>query len=176
LLKAAAKGELPLQEAAEKVGAEIASRAAVEANPEGLAYVKQALADAKKTAILSLAAVARAYGEKASEEQEVMGLVAEMLMEVYALESALLRTEKLMASRGEERSRTPVDITRAYASDAADRVASSARQLVAALEGSGEAEHLASAVMKLAPQRPINTIAARRRIADAVIEAGRYPW
>jgi hypothetical protein len=47
---------------------------------------------------------------------------------------------------------------------------------VAALEGSGEAEHLASAVMKLAPQRPINTIAARRRIADAVIEAGRYPW
>jgi hypothetical protein len=85
----------------------------------------------------------------------------------------LLRVEKLIANKGEDACQTAIDIVRAYASDAADRVAISARNLAAALD---EPEKLEGAFERLAPQRPINAIQARRNIADSMIEAGRYLW
>ena len=100
--------------------------------------------------------------------------IADIIIEVYALESALLRTEKLLAARNEHDCVTPVDITRVYASDAADRMEHSARQVVAALSDGDEAESLFAGVRRLAAHTTFNTVAARRRIADSVIKAGRY--
>jgi alkylation response protein AidB-like acyl-CoA dehydrogenase len=177
LLKSAAKGELPLKSAADKVLAEVTYRTEVEAEPAaGLTYVQHALGEAKRTAILCLAAAARQYGDKISEEQEILGLLADILMEVYAVESVSLRTEKLAAQRGAELARIPVDLSRVYTSDAADRIAVGARNLIAALGDDDEADARWNAIQRLAPSQPINTVAARRRIADAVTEAGRYLW
>ena len=85
--------------------------------------------------------------------------------------------EKLLAARGEPGEHdwtTPVDITRVYASDAADRMEHSARQVVAALADNVEAGSLFEGVRRLASYATFNTVAARRRIADSVIKAGRY--
>jgi len=129
---------------------------------------------AKRLVIFMLGRAKKVYGDALAGEQEVLGHVADIAMEVYALESAILRTEKFVAARGETESAIPVDITRVYASDAADRMEHSAKQIVAALAKDGEANSLLDAVRGLTRYLTCNTIAARRRIADSVIKAGRY--
>jgi alkylation response protein AidB-like acyl-CoA dehydrogenase len=172
LLKSALKSELA--PGAERIRADLDSFSESK-NTGGFDYAGVLLDHAKRTAILSLDAVSRQYGDKISEEQESLGLAADMLIEVYAIESTLLRTQKLIAGRGAEQCQLQADLTLTYASDAADRVTLHARNLAAALDGD-EAESLLSAVTRLAPQAPINAVAARRRIAEAMIEAGRYLW
>jgi butyryl-CoA dehydrogenase len=132
------------------------------------------LTRAKRLVVFTLGRARDTYGDALAREQEVLAHIADITIEVYALESALLRTEKLVAARGEHDCATPVDITRVYASDAADRMEHSARQVVAALADNGEAGSLFAGVRRLASHRTFNTVAARRRIADSVIKAGRY--
>jgi alkylation response protein AidB-like acyl-CoA dehydrogenase len=132
------------------------------------------LARAKLLVAFTLGRARGVYGDGLTTEQEVLAHIADIIIEVYALESALLRTEKLLAARGEHNCATPVDITRVYASDAADRMEHSARQVVAALSDGDEAESLFAGVRRLAAHTTFNTVAARRRIADSVIKAGRY--
>jgi butyryl-CoA dehydrogenase len=135
---------------------------------------RELLARTKRLVALTLGRAQGMYGDALGSEQEVLGHIADIIIEVYAFESALLRTEKLIATRGEDDCATPVDITRVYASDAADRMEHSARQVVAALAEGGEAGSLFAAVRRLTSHVTFNTVAARRRIADSVIRAGRY--
>ncbi|MET0647098.1 MAG: acyl-CoA dehydrogenase family protein [Pyrinomonadaceae bacterium] len=132
------------------------------------------LARAKRLVVFTLGLAKETYSERLSEAQEVLGHVADIISEVYALESALLRTEKLVTARGEAAAAVPIDIARVYASDAADRMEHSAKQVVAALTDGGDAAQLLEGVRRLTRHAPPNSVAARRRIADAVIRAGRY--
>jgi alkylation response protein AidB-like acyl-CoA dehydrogenase len=130
---------------------------------------------AKRIAIAALGYAADAYRDDLKDEQEILGQIADMLMEIYASESAIGRAEKLAANGPTERSRLPVDIARIYANDAADRVAVSAKRVVAALTARGaRIGDLGEAVARVAARPGIDTIAARRLVADAVINAGRY--
>ena len=103
------------------------------------------------------------YGETLSKEQEVLGHISDVIIEIYALESAVLRTKKLIASRSEVACSTQIDVTRVYASDAADRMVHSVKQVESEIE-----ESLPVVLSGL------NPIKMRRRIADDVIRAGRY--
>ncbi len=132
------------------------------------------LARAKRLVIFTLSRAQAVCGDALAEEQEVLGHIADIVTEVYALESALLRTEKLIASRSNSDCATALDITRVYASDAADRIEHSAKQVVVALANAGDADTLLDRVRRLTSHKTFNTIAAHRRIADAVIKAGRY--
>ena len=135
---------------------------------------RELLARAKRLVTFTLGRALARYGDALASEQEVLGHIADITIEVYALESALLRTEKLTATRSELECATPVDITRVYASDAADRMEHSAKQVVATLADGDEAGPLFDGVRQLASHATFNTVAARRRIADSVIKAGRY--
>jgi hypothetical protein len=170
LLKGPAKENLPNPE---ETISDILDRTMIEIGIDGLNYVRRTLAIVKEAARLALAALQHSCGDKISEEQEAVALAADIVIEAYAIESALLRAEKLVASKGEESCKAAIDMARVYTSDAADRAALSARNLAAALS---RPEKLYSAFERLAPQTPINTIQARRGIADAMIEAGRYLW
>jgi alkylation response protein AidB-like acyl-CoA dehydrogenase len=170
LLKGAAKENLPN---AEETISDILDRTMTETSVDGLNYVRGAMARVKETARLALSAAQYNYDGKLSEEQETVALTADIVIEAYAVESALLRVEKMIASRGEESCKAAIDMARVYASDAADRAALSARGLAATLS---KPEKLYAAFERLAPQSPINTIQARRNVADAMIEAGRYLW
>jgi alkylation response protein AidB-like acyl-CoA dehydrogenase len=132
------------------------------------------LARAKRLVIFTLGRAKATYGDALASEQEVMGHIADIIIEVYALESAILRAEKLIKAKGEPASATPVDITRVYASDAADRMEHSAKQVLAALAEATEADSLPDSVRRLTRHTPYNTVAARRRISDAIVRAGRY--
>jgi alkylation response protein AidB-like acyl-CoA dehydrogenase len=170
LLKGNSKENLPqLEEAI----SEILDRTQIDVGDEGLPSVMRILAVVKETARLALAAASQTYKENLTEQQEILGLVADIVIEAYAIESTLLRTEKLVASRSSDQYRVPIEMTRVYTNDSVDRVWYSARNLAGAVK---DTENLWKAFDWLGPQRPIDTITARRNIADAMIEAGRYPF
>jgi alkylation response protein AidB-like acyl-CoA dehydrogenase len=134
------------------------------------------LAEAKRLVVAALGYATDTYGEGLKDEQELLGHAADMIIEIYAMDSAVARAEKLFG-RDAGRSRIAVDIGKLYVNDATDRIALSAKRIVAALSARGVAvADLAEAVGRGAARPSIDTIAARRAVADAVIGAGRYPF
>ena len=114
------------------------------------------------------------FGESLTNEQELLGFVADMIIELYAVESGVLRTEKLLLNRDKESCAVPIDITRVYAIDAFDRLQHAAKQAVNAMVDDSEYGALISDIRSLSDQPPFDAVAARRRIADSVIRSGRY--
>jgi alkylation response protein AidB-like acyl-CoA dehydrogenase len=130
---------------------------------------------AKRLAVGLLGTAASAYGPEFKDAQEVQAQIADIIMEVYAIESGLARAER-MASKGDSRASLAADAARVYEGDAADRIAAASKQVVAALTAQGADTSLASTVQQLTAYTPVDPIAARRRIADAVIAAGKHPF
>jgi alkylation response protein AidB-like acyl-CoA dehydrogenase len=131
------------------------------------------LGNIKRLAIAALATATETYGQAVRDEQEVLAHVANIVIEVYAIESALARADKLA---GHTRGELAEDIARVYASDAADRVLHAAKQIVNVLDArAGGSDALRTAVGEVATHRGTDTIGARRRIGDAAVAGGRYP-
>ncbi|MCI0487725.1 MAG: acyl-CoA dehydrogenase family protein [Blastocatellia bacterium] len=173
LLRRAKNGELSLFEAANRLreGAKAFSDT-LKLNPATLALSSELkmLASAKAMTLASIDSIARTYGDGAREEQEALALVADMVMDVYALESALLRTARLTSERGDERSSVQTAITRVFAREASARVERAARMVATETED-GEGMEV---IDRVTYHAPIKSIAARRLVADRIIEAGRY--
>ncbi len=129
---------------------------------------------AKNLVIATLKAANAAFGKGLKAEQEVMGHISDLACETYALESTILRTGKMIAAKGEADCAVPIDMTRVFASDAADRLAHSAKQVVAAVEDKAETRSLVRLIETIATRPSCDTVRARRRIADVIIGAGRY--
>jgi alkylation response protein AidB-like acyl-CoA dehydrogenase len=138
-----------------------------------LAAERELVGRLKQLSIALLGHASAALGDRLKDEQEVLGHIADVIIETYAAESGIARAEKMQA-RGDGRAPIALDIARVYASDAADRVAVAARPVVAALAARGVDSSLAAIVPRFAADAAVDVIAARRRIADSVIEAGRY--
>jgi alkylation response protein AidB-like acyl-CoA dehydrogenase len=113
------------------------------------------------------------YGKSFSSEQEVAARLADMAIEVYALESAILRADKITA-RGSGLAELATDMVRVFASDSVDRLFHSAKNALSAI-AAPDAGTAIERVHTLLHHAPVDTIAARRRIAGAILEAGRYP-
>jgi alkylation response protein AidB-like acyl-CoA dehydrogenase len=137
---------------------------------------RQALADVKRLAQAALATAPQAFGPAIRDQQEVLAHAADIIIECYAIESALGRAEK-MTARGSERAGIAEDIARVYTSDALDRVAHAGKQIVNALAGQGAAlDALSAAVSRVREHPGVDTVGARRRIGDAAIGRTRYPF
>jgi len=137
---------------------------------------RQALAEVKRLARTALAGAAQAFGAAVRDQQEVLGHAADIVIECYAIESAVGRAVKLTA-RGSERAAIAADVARVYTSDAMDRVAHAGKQIVNALAGQSEAlESLRAAVARVREHPGTDTVGARRRIGDAAIGQSRYPF
>ena len=133
------------------------------------------LAAAKRLARVLLGDAAAAFGHTAKDEQELLAHVSNIVIDIYAIESGLARTEKI-AARGSELAPVAVDSVRVFASDAADRIAHAAKQVARALAGAGRNSSTAELAATVAAHPGVDTVAARRRIADAVIRVGRHPF
>ncbi len=139
-----------------------------------LAPEREYVSRLKRLSIALLGSAAAAYGDTLKDEQEVLAQIADVVIEAYATESAIARAEK-MASSGDGRASLAADIAAVYTNDASDRVAAAARQIVAALHTRTRDHALGAGVQPLVAYAGIDAIPARRRIADAVIAAGKYP-
>jgi alkylation response protein AidB-like acyl-CoA dehydrogenase len=133
------------------------------------------LGRAKRLALVLLADAATAFGSAVKDQQELLAHVSNIVIDVYAIESGLARTEKIAARDG-ELAPLAVDAVRVFASDAADRIAHAARQVVRALVGAGRSSAAGESIAAVNGYPGVDTVAARRRIAEAVICAGRHPF
>jgi len=173
LLRRAAAGELPLFEAATTaVELGLSAGDTLNQNRASVAFSDELvlMQAAKAMTLASIGAANRAYGDGARNEQEVIAHIADMVMAVYAMESALLRTQRVLTDRGLDAIHVQADITRVFTRDAASQVERAAR----AVASETEDEKCLAAIDEFARRDPMKSIAARRRIADAVIQAGRY--
>lgn len=173
LLRKGMKGELPLLAAAQKVMGDVLS--AAQPVDEGLPLgLEKSLVDrAKKISLLFAGVAAQKLGNKLAEEQEILGNLADAIIEIFAMESVVLRTEKALAREG-ERAQVKAKMARLYCYEAFQRVESLARETLAAVEQGDTLRTQLSAVKKLARVNPVNTIGLQRDIADRVIADGRY--
>jgi len=134
-----------------------------------------ALAHVKRLARGSLGAIAHVFGPHARDQQELLGHAANIIIDGYAIESALGRAEKINARRG-DRAAIALDVARVYACDAVDRCAHAGKQILNALGTREGVDRLPSIVARVNEHPGIDSVAARRRIADAAIAHSRYPF
>ena len=170
------QGGLPLFDKATALMGEVGSPAAAPASEDGfLGAESRMLAGAKKVALMCLGLAAQRFGTELTEQQEVLGHFADIAMETYALESALLRTKKKAGTRGAEASRLPAAAVSCFAQDALDRVEVSARRLLSALADGEPLRTYVSALRQFTKRDLANTVALRRQVAEATVEHGGYP-
>ena len=111
-----------------------------------------------------------------ADQQEILMGVADIIMDAYAMESAILRTQKLAASQGANASERFLDMTRVFCNDAVERIEAHAKNTLAAMADGDELRTLLAALRRFTKMTPINTVAARQRIANAMIEANKYVY
>jgi alkylation response protein AidB-like acyl-CoA dehydrogenase len=177
LLKRAMGGQLPLIPAAMKLAEEILAGPSFEDAPEGvLAEEARVVANAKKMFLQAAGGAVQKFREKLADEQELLGALANMVMEIYAMESSMLRAQKAAMTRGEAAAQTMIDAARVFISDAAERAEHEAKRAIAAVH-EGDMLTTQMAVLKRFGKRaPVDTIALRRRVAAAVQSQDRYPF
>jgi alkylation response protein AidB-like acyl-CoA dehydrogenase len=177
LMKRAMSGALPLIPAAMKLQDEVLAGPSFQEVTQGvLAEEMRTIANCRNIFLQAAGGAVQKFREKLADEQELMGALANIVMEIYAMESVLLRAQKSAASRGAEAASTMIDAARVLIHDAGGRVEEEARRALGAVhEGDVLATQMA-VLKRFAKRAPVNTIGLRRNVAAAVQSADRYPF
>jgi hypothetical protein len=161
LLKRAARGQLPLVAAQKVLGEILSGPSAAECDDPELRLVR----NARKIALLSVGLAWQKFQTDLDKQQEVLMGIADTMMEVFAMESALLRSRK---------TGTGADLCAVLLHDAMARVEVSARTVLAACSAGDSLRTNMAVLRRFAKYEPVDSIALRRRIADRLLSAGRY--
>ena len=168
LLKRAQRGQLPLVEAVKKLQAEILAGPAIGTTGDENTRL---VANAKKTALFALGIAYQKFMNGLEDQQEVLASITDIAMNAFAMESVLLRTQKLASQRKGE---VAADMCSVFLREAMEVVESAARNVLAA-SSDGDALRTNLAVLKRFTKfEPVNAIAARQRIAERLLAADRY--
>jgi alkylation response protein AidB-like acyl-CoA dehydrogenase len=175
LMKRALAGKLPLLAAIKQIMDEVMSPGVAAEEREGpLAAERKILAQAKKLALFAAGSASQRYMQTLADQQEVMGALADCIIEVYAMESCILRAEKLVASQGESTAKAAILMAQLYSSKAMQTVELSARKVIAAAAEGDMLRTQMAMLRRLAKYDPADTVALGRQIAGVVLEAGGY--
>jgi alkylation response protein AidB-like acyl-CoA dehydrogenase len=175
LLKRAMSGQLPLMPAIKKLMDEVLSGPSVGEEIEGaLADERKLVAQAKKLGLFAAGAATQKYMQTIQDQQEVMGAIADMTIEIYAMESAVLRTQKMVEQKGETAAALPIAMTRVYMTQALEKVEAAAKKVIADVAEGDMLKTQLAILRRLAKYEPFNTIGLRRQIAQKTIEQGKY--
>src|SRR5438874_8265397 len=176
LMKRAMSGQLALIPAAMKLADEILAGPSFEEALEGvLASESRVVANSKKMFLQAAGGAVQKFREKLADEQELIGALSNIVMEIYAMESSLLRAQKAAAAKGESASQTMIDTARVFINDAAERVEREARRAIAAIHEGDMLTTQMAVLKRFAKRAPVGTIALRRRVAASVQAQDRYP-
>lgn len=178
LMKSALSGNLALLPAAQALMDEILSPSLPDFDDEDevLAVEQRMAGNAKKVALMTLGTAAQKYMMKLADQQEILMGVADIIMDTYAMESAILRARKLAAAQGEQAAARYLDMTRVFCNDAIGRIEANAKNTLAAMAEGDELRTLLAALRRFTKHTPMNTVAARQAIAGVLIEANRYAY
>src|SRR5437879_7500071 len=178
LMKAALSGRLALLPAAQALMDEILSpsMASFDTDESLLATELKLAQNAKKVALMTLGTAAQKFMMGLAEQQEILMGVADIIMDAYTMESAILRPAECASARAENSAARYIDMTRVFCNDAVERIEMEAKTTLAAMAEGDGLRTLLAALRRFTKMTPINTVAARQRVAGAMIEANRYVY
>ncbi len=178
LMKSAMTGRLALLPAAQALMDEVLSPqiGGLDDDETLLATEEKLAKNAKKVALMTLGTAAQKYMMKLGDQQEILMGIADVIMDTYAMETAILRARKLAASQGEKAAESYVEMTRVFCNDAIGRIEASAKNTLAGMSEGDELRTLLAALRRFTKLSPMNTIAAKQKIADEMIVANRYVY
>ncbi|HUY82201.1 MAG TPA: acyl-CoA dehydrogenase family protein [Acidobacteriaceae bacterium] len=177
VMKRAMTGQLPLLPAIKSLMDELLAPTSLSSDENAddpLVREARMLANGKKLFLFAAGAASQKYMAGLADEQEIMAALADMIMEIYALDSALVRARKL-TSGGGAKAELVREMAQLYAETAFLEVESRARKIVAAVAEGDTLRTQLAIVRRLAKHEPANSIALNRKVARAAIEKGRYP-
>jgi hypothetical protein len=139
-----------------------------------LAAERSIIANAKKIALFTSGSASQKYMQAIGEQQEILGALADILIETYVSESTVLRTQKLVQSQGEAAAALAIAYTQLYLSEAMNRIEASAKRVIAAVSEGDMLRTQMAILRRLVKYEPFNTIGLTQQVAGKVIDAGKY--
>ncbi|MDP5168755.1 MAG: acyl-CoA dehydrogenase family protein [Bacteroidia bacterium] len=177
VMKRALKGELNLMGPAQAVQKEMMGLPDFsEPSTELFAAEKKSLENLKKGILMVAGKAAMDLGPKLNDEQELLMNIADMMIEVYAAESIMLRAEKLSLSQGEAAVRLPILMAKVYLNDAVDKVWVAGKEAIASFAKDDDQNILIMGLKRFTKAPLVNVKDMRREIADYMLDAGKYPF
>ncbi|WP_456236254.1 acyl-CoA dehydrogenase family protein [Domibacillus indicus] len=173
-VKKAIKGELPLFEKAKELQNELMTLMPEEPGDAALAQEKMLVKNAKKITLLAAGLAVQKYGKALQEEQEVLANIADLVNLVYAMESAVLRTQKAIDAAGEEKHKQKVLYTQIFCQEAFNEMEQHARETLVAIESGDTLRMMMSVLRKLSRHTPTNVIAKKREAAERLNTSLKY--
>ena len=173
-LRKAMKGELPLLEKAQGLQEELMMFMPEEPGNEPLAPQKYLVNNAKKIALLVAGLAAQKYGQKLEHEQEILVNFADIVSNVYAMESAVLRTEKAIERDGLDRAKQKLLYTEIFCQEAFNKIEQDAKETLIAVNEGDTLRMMLSVLRKLTRHTPVNVIPKKREAADNIIASEKY--
>ncbi|MCJ2147036.1 acyl-CoA dehydrogenase family protein [Bacillus sp. B19-2] len=173
-MKKAMKGELPLFEKAKALQEELMMLMPEEPGDGVLEQEKYLLRNAKKIALMIAGLAAQKYGKALDQEQEILVNIADIVSQVYAMEAAILRTEKAIQATGEDKNAQKILYTQIFAQVAFQEIESHAKESLIAVESGDSLRMMLSALRKLTRFTPVNVIEKKRQAAKGIFEAEKY--
>jgi alkylation response protein AidB-like acyl-CoA dehydrogenase len=174
MMKSAMSGKLALMPAIKQLMDEVMAGPSPKEEREGLLADEFGLLDqAKKLTLFAAGSATQKYMAKLADEQEVMGAIADMIIEVFAMESVILRAEKMAGGKGSG-SGIPVAMARIYTAGSFDKIELAARKVIAAVAEGDMLRTQLTILRRLSKHDGADVIALRRQVAQHVIKAGKY--
>jgi alkylation response protein AidB-like acyl-CoA dehydrogenase len=178
ILKRAMKGELDLMGPAMEVAKELTAIPDFGSSDDDALFAKEkkVLVNLKKAGLMIAGAAVQKFMTNLKDEQEILMNLADMLIEGYVAESVLLRVEKIVNMRGEEKSKIYLDLARIYLYNAVEKANWAGRQAIYAFAEGDEERMMLMGLKRFTKMEPFNLKASRRRIADFFLEANDYTF
>ncbi len=174
LTKNAMSGKLPLMPAIKKLMDEIMGGPSTDEFEGTLAEERKTVANAKKLALFCAGIATQKYMMALKDHQEVLAALADLVIESFAMDSALLRAQKILATQNERAAELPIAMTQVYMSYALDHMAGCAKKVIAEIAEGDMLRTYMTILRRLTKAEPANIIALQERVASRVIETGAY--
>jgi len=172
LARRAVKGELGIIPAAKALQDELLGPPSMPpSDDQPFADERRAIESFKKIALMVFGVAMQTYGTKLADQQEILTYTADILIDVYSSESALLRAS---AATGTSRASLHADAARTFLNDAAARIETAARQALAVMTSGDTLRTMLAGLRRLAKFVPLDTVTLRRRLADEAVARGGY--
>jgi len=178
MMRRALQGRLNLLPAAQAIAGELMtySPLSVQLEDTPLALQEHMVKMSKKIALMVAGVAAQKFGQNLAKEQEVLAKVAEIVIEIFAMESGLLRTLKIIAKAGEQKAKYQIEAVKAYVDEMIPQIELWAKQVIAYVEEGDMLRTQLAGIKKLARYQPIDAISLKQSIADRIIELEAYPY
>jgi hypothetical protein len=178
LMKRAMQGRLDLLAAAKNVASDLMSYSpmSVELPDTPLALQEHMIRMSKKIVLMVAGITAQKFMTNLQNEQEVLALLGDIVIEVFAMESGLLRAQRIITDQGEEKATYHIAAVQSYVDEQIPKIEAWAKQVIAFVEEGDMLRTQIMGVRKLARYQQIDTITLKRKIADRTIELERYPF